>query len=330
MPKAEVDAPQPESRFVIGTRGSRLALWQANHVADRLNDAGLRGVDIEVLSTKGDRVLDVPLAEIGDKGLFTAELDAALLDGRLDLAVHSLKDLPTTLPDGLVLAAVTAREDPSDAFVAHPDYVGRLGQLPYGATLATSSLRRRAQLLAWRPDLRIVSVRGNVPTRVGKLDASGALASPPSVSGWHGAILASAGLVRLELADRIRDRIPPSVMIPAVGQGALGIVCRANAPDTRRQLADALQDASARAACDAERALLRQLEGGCQVPVAANARVTGADLVLDASVVSLDGREAVRDRIEGPAADAVALGERLAARLVEAGASAILDAIRAA
>ena len=331
MPKVGASNPLSESRFVIGTRGSQLALWQANHVADRLRSAGLDGVEIEVLSTKGDRVLDVPLAEIGDKGLFTAELDAALLDGRLDLAVHSLKDLPTTLPDGLALAAVTAREDPSDAFVAHPDYAGRLGQLPHGATLATSSLRRRAQLLAWRPDLRIVSVRGNVPTRVGKLDASGALASSSApATGWHGAILASAGLVRLGLADRIRDRIPPSVMIPAVGQGALGIVCRADAHDTQRQLADVLQDASARAACDAERALLRQLEGGCQVPVAANARVAGDDLVLDASVVSLDGTTAVRDRIEGRAADAVALGERLAARLAEAGASAILDAIRSA
>ena len=320
--------PLSESRFVVGTRGSQLALWQATHVADRLRAAGLGGVGIEVLSTKGDRVLDVPLAEIGDKWLFTAELDAALLDGRLDLAVHSLKDLPTTLPDGLVLAAVTAREDPSDAFVAHPDYAGRLGQLPHGAILATSSLRRRAQLLAWRPDLHIVSVRGNVPTRVAKLDASGPLDVPRA--GWHGAILASAGLMRLDLGGRIRDRIPPSVMIPAVGQGALGIVCRADARDTRRQLADVLQDAPTRAACDAERALLRQLDGGCQVPVAANARETDGALVLDASVVSLDGTEAVRDRIEGRAADAVALGERLAARLVEAGASQILDAIRAA
>ena len=314
----------------IGTRGSRLARWQSDHVAGRLRAAGVDDVEIEVLVTKGDRILDVPLSDIGDKGLFTAELDRALLDGRLDLAVHSLKDLPTRLPAGLALAAVTDREDASDAFVAHPDYAGRLGQLPHGAVLATSSLRRRAQLLAWRPDLRVVSVRGNVPTRVVKLDASGALDAQPDVRGWHGAILASAGLVRLDLADRIRDRIPPSVMLPAVGQGALGVVCREDDDATLHTLRAVLEDPDTRAACDAERSLLRVLEGGCQVPVAARAGVEGGRLSLDAAVVSLDGATAVRDRIEGDKGEAQSLGEALAERMRATGASAILDAIRAA
>lgn len=308
----------------IGTRASKLALWQANHVADRLRAAG-HDAEIVTFSTKGDRILDVPLAEIGDKGLFTQELDRALLDGAIHLAVHSLKDLPTSLPAGLVLAAVSEREEPWDAFVAHPGFGGALADLPDHATLATSSLRRRAQLKAWRPDLHIVPVRGNVPTRIAKLDASGA----PGEGGWHGAILAAAGLIRLGLADRIRERIDPAVMLPAVGQGALGIVCAEGDGRTRAVATDLLGDAATSAATTAERALLRTLEGGCQVPVAAWARIEEGALHLEGSVAALDGSKLVRDAISGEVHEAEALGVALAARLREAGAGEILAAIRA-
>ncbi|RMH63746.1 MAG: hydroxymethylbilane synthase, partial [Bacteroidetes bacterium] len=198
---------------IIGTRGSALALWQAHHVRDLLTAAGYP-VEIRTITTKGDRILDVPLAEIGSKALFTKELDEALLRGEIHLAVHSLKDLPTALPEGLCLAAITERADPRDAFIAHPSVAGGLADLPEGATLATSSLRRRSQLKAWRPDLTIVPVRGNVDTRLARLDAGT----------WHGMILATAGVVRLERTDRIRERIDPALMLPAVGQGALGVV----------------------------------------------------------------------------------------------------------
>lgn len=311
----------------LGTRASKLALWQAHHVADRLREAG-HEVEVVTFTTKGDRILDKPLAEIGDKGLFTQELDRALLDGSIHLAVHSLKDLPTTLPEGLTLAAVSAREEPWDAFVAHPDFAGGLADLPEGAVLATSSLRRQAQLKAWRPDLRVVPVRGNVPTRIAKLDASGPLDGDEASRGWHGAILAAAGLVRLDLAARIRERIDPAVMIPAVSQGALGIVCADADAATADALRTVLADADATAATTAERALLRRLEGGCQVPVAAWARIDDGRLRLDGAVASLDGSEHVRGQLDGDIADAEALGVELADQLLDRGAGAILAAIR--
>jgi hydroxymethylbilane synthase len=311
----------------LGTRGSKLALWQAHHVADRLRAAG-HATEVVTFTTKGDRILDKPLAEIGDKGLFTQELDRALLDGTIHLAVHSLKDLPTTLPPGLMLAAVSEREEPWDAFVAHPDFGGGLADLPEGAILATSSLRRQAQLKAWRPDLRVVPVRGNVPTRIAKLDASGPLDGNEESRGWHGAILAAAGLVRLDLADRIRERIDPAVMIPAVSQGALGIVCAEADADTADALRTVLADAVTTAATTAERALLRRLEGGCQVPVAAWARIEDGRLYLDGAVASLDGSEHVRGQLDGDPSDAEALGIELAERLLDRGAGAILAAIR--
>jgi hydroxymethylbilane synthase len=310
-------------RVKLGTRASKLALWQAHHVADRLRAAG-HDVEVVTFSTKGDRILDKPLAEIGDKGLFTQELDRALLDGGIHLAVHSLKDLPTTLPDGLTLAAVTEREEPWDAFVAHPDFAGALVDLPAGATLATSSLRRQAQLKAWRPDLRIVPVRGNVPTRIAKLDASG----PLDGDGWHGAILAAAGLVRLGLDSRIRERIAPKIMVPAVSQGALGIVCAEADEETEEVLHTVLADVDTTAAVTAERALLRRLEGGCQVPVAAWARIENDGLYLDGAVASLDGSRLVRESIQGDTAEAEALGVELAEALLGAGAGEILAAIR--
>lgn len=301
----------------LGTRASQLALWQAEHVAGRLRRAG-HDVEIVTFSTRGDRILDKPLAEIGDKGLFTQELDRALLAGEIQLAVHSLKDLPTVLPEGLVLAAVPGREEPWDAFVAHPRFEGHLADLPHGATLGTSSLRRQAQLLAWRPDLRVVSVRGNVPTRIAKLDASD----------WHGVILATAGLVRLGLDGRIRERVDPGVMLPAVSQGALGIVCAEADTDTRAALSAALSDPAATAATAAERAFLRRLEGGCQIPVGAHATVEGERLHLRGLVASLDGTEVFRSEIDGTAAEAAQLGHALAEHLLADGAEAVLAAIR--
>ena len=301
----------------IGTRGSSLARWQAEHVAGRLRAAG-HDAALATFTTEGDRRLDVPLAEIGTKGLFTEALDRALLGGRIDVAVHSLKDLPTRLPEGLVLAAVTERADPRDAFVPHPSYGGGLEGLPNGAVIATSSLRRRAQLLARRPDLQVVSVRGNVPTRLDKLDASR----------WHGAILAAAGLDRLGLAGRIGERLDPAVMLPAVGQGALGVVCALERTEVAAAVTATLDHAPTRAACLAERAFLRRLEGGCQVPIGALARVEGETVVLDGLVASLDGAEVLRETARGPAADPEAVGLALAERLLTRGAGALLDAIR--
>lgn len=303
--------------LVLGTRGSALALWQARHVGALLRTAGI-SVQIVEVRTTGDRITDVPLAEIGDKGLFTRELDVALLKGEIDLAVHSLKDLPTQLPDGITLAAVSEREEPWDAFVAHPSFIGRLDDLPEGATIATSSLRRQAQLLAWRPDLEVVPVRGNVDTRLRKLDESA----------WHGMILAAAGLRRLNMDSRIRQVVPASIMLPAVGQGALGIVCAQENEELRQQLHDALDDTDTRVAVTSERAFLRRLEGGCQVPIGAYASVQSGRLSVEGMVASLDGRMLVRDRIGGNPENAASLGNELAERLLKKGAADILRDIR--
>lgn len=304
--------------LILGTRGSKLALWQAHHVR-----ATLEAHDIEVhlqeITTKGDRVLDVPLAEIGDKGLFTKELDLALLEGHIHLAVHSLKDLPTALPAGIVLAAVGERASPWDAFVAHPAFDGLLEDLPEGAVLATSSLRRQAQLRAWRSDLTVVPVRGNVDTRLRKLDESD----------WHGIILAAAGLERLGLEDRIRELISIDVMIPAVSQGALGIVCAELQEQTVALLHEVLHHAPTAAAVRAERAFLRRLEGGCQAPIGAYARHVEETLVLDGCVAMPDGSRLLRDRHIGMPAEPETLGVGLAEALFEQGGGTILHDIRA-
>jgi hydroxymethylbilane synthase len=301
----------------LGTRGSALALWQARHVRDRLEAAG-HPVEIVEITTTGDRILDVPLAEIGDKALFTRELDDAMLAGHIDLAVHSLKDLPTRLPEGITIAAVSEREEPWDAFVAHPRFVGALENLPRGATLATSSLRRAAQLRAWRSDLNIVPVRGNVDTRLRKLDESD----------WHGMILAAAGLVRLGLRARIRERLPLTIMVPAISQGALGITAAASAVDTCRLLAEVMGDAETHAATSAERAFLRRLEGGCQAPIGAYASITGGRIRLEGIVSDLKGERTFRGDSEGVPDESEALGTALAERLLEAGAGDVLREIR--
>jgi hydroxymethylbilane synthase len=304
--------------LVLGTRGSVLARWQADHVQTLLQGAG-HEVAIQEFTTKGDRILDTPLAEIGEKGLFTQELDAALLAGQIHLAVHSLKDLPTTLPEGLVLAAVMERAAPWDVFIAQPRFKGQLDDLPEGATLATSSLRRKAQLLAWRPDLHVVPVRGNVDTRLRKLD----------VSDWHGLILAEAGLVRLGLEKRIRQRFPLDVMIPAISQGALGVVCAASDTATRELLHSTLNHAPTRATSTAERAFLRRLEGGCQAPIGAYAQVDAEQqLSLHGCVASLNGSVLIREQIAGGMVQAETLGTALAGQVLEQGAAAILRDIR--
>lgn len=301
----------------IGTRASKLALWQAHHIRDRLSEKGYETAVVEITTT-GDHILDVPLHQIGDKALFTKELDVALLEGRIDIAVHSLKDLPTTLPEGIALAAVSDREDPTDAFVAHPTYAGSLADLPSGAILATSSLRRGAQLKAWRDDLQVVPVRGNVITRLAKLDEND----------WHGMILASAGLIRLELADRIRERVSEAIMLPAVSQGALGVVCRDGDDAHRSILESSVHHPQTERATACERAFLRRLEGGCSVPVGAHSRVSGDEITLDGCVASLDGGRLIRDQIRGATREAESIGVALAERLLDLGAGEILASIR--
>jgi hydroxymethylbilane synthase len=292
--------------LVIASRGSQLALWQANWVAGRLADAG-QECRIEIIKTTGDKITDVPLAKVGTKGLFTKEIEEALLDGRADLAVHSLKDLPTELPDGLVLAAVPERQDPRDAVVGRT-----LAALPAGARAGTSSLRRAAQLRQLRPDLAIESVRGNLDTRLRKLD-----------EGQYDAILlAAAGLKRLGWADRIAEILPPEQMCPAVGQGALAIETRAGST-----VAAVLDHAPTHTAVMAERALLARLGGGCQVPIGAHATVEAGRLRLIAIVAAPDGSKLVRAQSEGAAEDAVRLGESAAEDLLSRGAAEILKAV---
>jgi hydroxymethylbilane synthase len=306
----------------VGTRGSALALWQTEHVRARLHGAGCGTVRVEIKTT-GDLVPSVPLSRIGSRALFTRQIDDAMLEGRIDLAVHSLKDLPTRLPDGIALVAVGEREDPSDALVGRGPV--RWGDLPEGAVLATSSLRRRAQLLHLRPDLRIRDVRGNVDTRLAKLDAS------PE---WAAILLATAGLVRLGLGDRIGQRLPPELMLPAPGQGALAVTARAGDAPAAAAAARALHHPATALAVAAERAFLRTLEGGCQVPVAAHARPESAGrLRLHGRVVSLEGERGVEGIETGTAADegaAEALGVALAERLLGDGAASILAEVRAA
>lgn len=309
----------------VGTRASALALWQTERVRTALGARGIATTRLEITTT-GDAVLDVPLARIGSVALFTRQLDEALLDGRIDCAVHSLKDLPSRLPAGIVLAAVSDREDPRDALVAKGG--ARFADLPMGATLATSSLRRRAQLLAARPDLQIVDVRGNVQTRLRHLDESPA---------WHGTMLAVAGLVRLGLADRITERLPVELLLPAPGQGALAVTARAEDAATIGAIHGTIHDEATGLATAAERGFLRALDGGCQVPIAALAAATkagnGWHVALTGRVGSLDGREGRAGAHAATAATMDAawdLGLELGEQLLAEGAGAILDAARRA
>jgi hydroxymethylbilane synthase len=302
-------------KLIIGSRGSNLALTQTNQVADMIRQA-IPGVEVEVIiySTRGDRILDRPLSEIGGKGLFTEELEAALRDGSIDLAVHSLKDLPTDDPEGLCIAASPKRVTPNDALVSkYPS----LKDLPAGATVGTSSLRRKAQLLAMNPDLIIVDIRGNIETRMGKVIKTGEL---------DAVILACAGLERVDRAEVITEIIAPEHMLPAASQGVLGIQTRADDTELRQALAT-IHDLDTYAEALAERTLLAGLGGGCQVPIGALAKVDGDTISLEACVCSLDGKTTLRTSHTGTVANAQALGQQAAQELLNQGANAIIAEI---
>lgn len=297
----------------IGSRGSKLAIWQAEWVRARLEERGLP-CRIEIIKTTGDKILDVPLARIGGKGLFTKEIEEALLEERIDLAVHSLKDLPTELPQGLTVASIPQREDPRDALVG-----AALNALPCGARVGTSSLRRSAQLRALRPDLEILDVRGNVDTRVRK----------QREGRYDALVMASAGLTRLGLEAHIAERLNPAIFLPAVAQGALAIETRDDGGDAWKAC-QTLSDPRATAEVTAERALLAGLGGGCQVPLGAHAQAHDDQLELRAVVVSPDGRLAIRKEAAGSIASAARLGEELARQFLASEARRIIEAVEAA
>jgi hydroxymethylbilane synthase len=303
----------------IASRGSQLALWQAEAVRASLLEAhpGLR-VEIEIIRTTGDRILDVPLARIGDRGLFTKEIDEALLDGRADIAVHSLKDVPTRIPAGLTLAAIGEREDPRDVLIAREGVPPSLAALPAGARVGTSSLRRRSQLRHVRPDLEVTDLRGNLNTRLAKLDEGA----------YEAILLAAAGVLRLGWKERISESLPVEEWVPAVGQGALAIVGREGEEETL-SLLRALHHPITAACVTAERTFLRALEGGCQVPIGALATMDGDELRIDGFVADIDGSIVLRDATSGPSADAARIGLELSARLQARGATEILERIRA-
>lgn len=302
--------------ITIGTRASKLALWQAEHIAGELRrHHPSLAVVLKKMTTKGDKILDAPLAKIGGKGLFTKELEQAMLAGEIDLAVHSLKDMPTEVPAGLVIGAITERLDAGDAFVSNR-YVA-IEELPAGAAVGTSSLRRRAQILAVRPDLTLRDLRGNVNTRLEKLDAGE----------FDAVVLAAAGLRRLGLGDRIRSVLPRAMMLPAVGQGALAIECRTE--DTGILAAIAfLRDSDMTAVAAAERAFLSRVGGGCQIPVGVYAEMgEGNMLHVDAMIASVDGMRVCRSRASGRAEQAAQIGVSLAEELLDAGGREILKEI---
>jgi hydroxymethylbilane synthase len=306
-------------KIIIGSRGSQLALWQTNWVKNELQKTFPKlEIEVEIIKTTGDKILDSPLSKIGDKGLFTKELELALLDKRIDLAVHSLKDVTTVLPEGLAIGAVTKREDVRDVFIAHPTKsYRRFEDLPPCAKVATGSLRRKCQLMSWRPDLEIIDIRGNLNTRFTKLEESN----------WDGMILARAGVIRLGFEHRVSEILPVEKILPAVGQGALAIEVREGDKAILKYISKLANEATA-IATSGERALLRYLEGGCQVPIGTHGRLEENDFVLDAMIGSLDGKKIVRGKIHGPTGQAEELGKKLAKTLFESGGREILESIR--
>ncbi len=301
--------------LVIGTRGSKLALWQAEWVHGRLRqlEPGL-SVSLKRIKTTGDKILDTPLAAIGGKSLFVKEIEEALLRGEIDLAVHSMKDVPTYLPEGLEILSIPEREDPRDVLISRDGVT--LDRLAAGARIGTSSLRRQAQLLNVRPDLSIQILRGNLDTRLRKLEAGE----------YDGIILAAAGIRRLGWTDRVTEYLSPDVCLPAIGQGALALEGRADDAFVR-DVAARLDHRPTRMAVTAERALLERLEGGCQVPIAAHATIMGESLVMSALIAGVNGRRLVRDSIQGSVNEAHRLGIKLAERLLERGGDEILREI---
>ena len=307
------------SQLRIGSRATELALWQTNWVKRELEQRfpHLR-IEIVTIKTTGDRILDAPLSKIGDKGLFIKEIEIALLEDRIDLAVHSLKDVPTSVPEGLALGAVTRREDVQDVFMSHPHKMHKtFDELPDGATVATGSLRRKCQLLHLRPDIQIADIRGNLNTRFKKLEESD----------WDGMILAKAGMVRLGWAEKITEVLSTDRMLPAVGQGALAIEIRAVDKQIRR-IVRVLNHEATEQSTGGERALLQRLEGGCQVPIGTYGRIEKDEFFLDAIVGTLDGKKTVRGKIHGAPEQAEALGRKLGDTLLAGGADEILETIR--
>ena len=314
-------SPVSSRTIRIGSRKSQLALVQTHWVQAELQKAfPNRTFEVHTMSTQGDKILDVALAKIGDKGLFTKELEVGMLNQDIDFAVHSLKDLPTRLPEGLMLGCITDRENPADALVVHEKHKDKqLDTLPEGAVIGTSSLRRLAQLRHHFPHFAFKDVRGNVITRLAKLDAGE----------YDALILAVAGLERLELGDRVHQVIPAEISLHAVGQGALGIECRSDDAEILTVI-KALEHQPTADRCYAERAFLRELEGGCQVPIGVNTVIKGDTLTLTGIVASVDGQKIVKGEVSGAAAEAEALGIQLAHQLIEQGAKEILDEISAA
>jgi hydroxymethylbilane synthase len=311
-----VSAPTRTVR--IASRKSQLALvqtyWVQGELQKHFPDITF---EVQTMSTQGDKILDVALAKIGDKGLFTKELEVGMLNGDSDIAVHSLKDLPTRLPEGLMLGCVTEREDPADALVVHENHKDKqLETLPEGAVIGTSSLRRLAQLRHHYPHLEFKDIRGNLNTRLQKLDDGE----------YDAIILAVAGLTRLGMSDRIHQVIAPEISLHAVGQGALGIECREGDSDIL-EIIKVLEHAPTAQRCYAERAFLRELEGGCQVPIGVNTVINGDQLTLTGMVASLDGKRLIKDSVTGNATDAEALGIQLAHQLKDQGAQEILNEI---
>jgi hydroxymethylbilane synthase len=299
------------ARLRIGSRGSQLALWQAHHIRELLRQRG-HEVELEIIKTTGDKILDVALAKVGTKGMFTKEIEEALAEGRVDLAVHSLKDLATELSPGFEIAAITKRENPRDVFCSKK--YRSIEELPRGARVGTSSLRRQAQLKAMRPDLEIHPLRGNVDTRLRKLEAGE----------YDAIILAAAGLNRLGKTELVKQVIPAEVMCPAAGQGALGIEIRAGDSTIRQHLVF-LDDADARATTTCERALLNKLGGGCQVPIGASAEIRNGRIHLEGIVAHPDGTIVLRESRDGD--DPVRLGEEVGEMLLARGGDAILEEV---
>ena len=297
----------------IATRKSPLALWQAEHVAKLLHASHpTLNVELVTMVTQGDKILDTPLAKIGGKGLFVKELEQGMLNGDADIAVHSMKDVPALLPDGLEIDAILSREDPRDAFVSNT--YSNIDELPQGAVVGTSSLRRQCQLLNQRPDLQIKSLRGNVNTRLQKLDDGD----------YDAIILAAAGLIRLGFESRIKTSIPVNTMLAAIGQGAIGIECRKDDLETKALIA-CLNDPETAIRVRAERAMNLTLEGGCQAPIAGHAQIKDKTLRLHGLVAEPDGSVMIKEQLEGPIEEAEKMGVTVANRLLAGGAKAILD-----
>ena len=303
------------THLTIGTRGSKLALWQSNYMAGRITELTGIPVEIKIIKTTGDKILDVPLSKVGGKGLFTKEIEVDLEAGLVDLAVHSMKDVPTELPEGLVLAAMTERVDPRDAIVSGAGYT--LVTLPQGGRVGTSSLRRVAQVRALRPDVEIVDIRGNLDTRMRKAETGEV----------DIVILAAAGITRMGWADRITHYIPTAQMVSAVGQGAIGIEIREN-DEFMQDICRRLGHRDTMICVAAERVVMNTLEGGCQVPIGAYARIDDGLLIMDAVVGSVDGKIILRDHMEGVVADPEGLGRAMVARLLDLGAGEVLAQIR--